>query len=46
MDVRHLEITKSIISKGLKAKDPQIMRITTTAERPFKVVNVKYTSPV
>jgi naphtho-gamma-pyrone polyketide synthase len=44
MDVRHLEITKPIIAKGLKAKDPQIVRITATAERPLKVVNVKYTS--
>jgi iterative type I PKS product template protein len=44
MDVRHLEITKPIIAKGQKSKDPQIIKITATAEKPLKVVNVKYTS--
>jgi naphtho-gamma-pyrone polyketide synthase len=44
MDVRHFEIIKPLIARSRDSKKPQIVRITATAERPIKVVNVDFTS--
>lgn len=44
LDVRHLEIMKPLIAKGKGSKEPQMVRITATAERPLKNVQIKYSS--
>jgi naphtho-gamma-pyrone polyketide synthase len=45
-DVRNLEIIKPLIARDSDAggKEPQIVRITATAERPLKLVNIRYNS--
>ncbi|PVH98315.1 ketoacyl-synt-domain-containing protein [Periconia macrospinosa] len=44
MDIRHLEIIKPLIARPRDATKPHNVKITATAERPIKSVNVKYTS--
>lgn len=44
LDVRHLEIVKPLIAKGKGSKEPQMVRITATAERPLKSVTIRYNS--
>nr|BBL33417.1 putative polyketide synthase [Lachnum palmae] len=44
MDVRHLEIIKPLIARPRNSKGPQMVRITATADRPIKSVNINYTS--
>ncbi|KAH8804520.1 putative polyketide synthase [Xylogone sp. PMI_703] len=44
MDARHLEIIKPLIAKGRDSKEPQLVRITATAEKPLKSVKISYNS--
>lgn len=44
MNMRQLEIMKPLIVKGSDAKEQQVVRITTTAERPLRLVKVSYNS--
>lgn len=44
MDVRQLEIIKPLIAKGCNAKEQQIIRISATAKRPLKFVEISYNS--
>lgn len=44
MDIRQLQIIKPLIARSRDSKEPQIVRITATAERPIKAANVNFTS--
>ena len=44
MDVRQLEIIKPLIAKGRDAKEQQIVRISATAKRPLRFVEISYNS--
>jgi naphtho-gamma-pyrone polyketide synthase len=44
MDVRHLEILKPMIAKGVNAQERQVVRISATAERPLKSAKISYSS--
>ncbi|KAH8585456.1 hypothetical protein B0O99DRAFT_696467 [Bisporella sp. PMI_857] len=44
MDVRHLEIVKPLIAKGINSKEPQLVRIIATAERPIKSTKIRFCS--
>jgi naphtho-gamma-pyrone polyketide synthase len=44
MDVRHLEIVKPMIAKGVNSTERQVVRITVTAERPLRAAKISYSS--